>query len=234
MSRINKKTRQVIHQLTVDTLRTMLKFHVSHKALKYIHDESTNNWRDLEDQLHNDYPIKGVGVKATKENLKTIDADFGGFLHLEEDLYPGEVPDELSGYPYDATSAAYLFTLLEGFGDDLVKLVNPGYLSERKAWHHGVYGDANMNDKNVKLKARSGFGKPFQRKPSGVPVYAVQRLVKIKADRNRFMHESNTFINFDEFFSAVIATVVFLHFFLLPNEVELSVYPYHDYNDKWG
>ena len=223
-----------IRNLTVDTLRRMLMFHVSNNSIRFIHEEATSDWRELEERLHHNYPISGVGVKATRANVKVVREEDGGFLHADEALFPGDVPAELASYPYSAASAAYLFTILEGYGDDLVNMVNPGYLTDRKAWHHGVYGDADLKLRSARDKARSGYAKPFNKKPNGVPVHAVRHLVYLKDLRNKFMHEGDTAIDFDDFFESVVATVVFLYFFLVPGGDQLSVYPYYDYQDKWN
>lgn len=234
MPRLNFTQQNAVREKTDEVLQTLLRFHVSYSGARYIHEEATVNWRDLEDRLHNDYPIRGVGIKATRNNLKVINAEFDGFLHQDEDLYPGEVPSELQSFPYQAASAAYAFTLLEGYGDDLVSIVNPGYLKVRQAWHHAVYGDANLRDIGQLAKAKEGLAKPFMCKANKVPKYVVQRLVEIKSVRNEFMHEGSSDIDFDDFFGAVVGTVAFLHFMVLPSENEITLYPYYDYHEKWS
>jgi hypothetical protein len=201
--------------------------------MEYIHEEATVHWRELEDRLHEDYRIKGVGIKASRKNLKTVDEYHGGFLHTDEALFPGEVPSELQSFPYRAAAAAYSFTILEGYGDEIVNLVNPGYLKARQAWHHGVYGDANFQDKQAIAKARKGFCTPFGVQPSRIPLYAVKRLVDIKAIRNEFAHEGSASVDFNEFFANVTGTVASIFFALLPAEKELSLFPYYDYTGKW-
>lgn len=229
MPRITKTQRIGIHTKTKSVLNRLLTFYVSFSSLEYIYRTATSDWRELEEQLHNDYPIKGAGVKATRNNLKSC----CDFMHMEEDLYPGEVPAELQSYPYQEASAAYIFTLLEGYGDDIVELINPGHLKVRQAWHHGVYGDANLKDKIALARAKEGFTKPFKCAPNKVSRFAVQRLVKIKAIRNEFMHEGSANVNFNDFLANVVGTVASIYFMLLPTETELSVYPYDDYSEKW-
>jgi hypothetical protein len=233
MPRLNRAQKVEIIRKTDDTLKTLLSFHVAYSGMNFVYEDVAKNWRELESRLHIDYPIKGVGVKATRTNLKINDTEDGGFLHKDEPLYPGHVPSELQSFPVSAASAAYTFTLLEGYGDDLVNIVNPAYLKERQAWHHGVYSDANLSNPDGMKKAKKGFSKPFKASSIKVTNNAVQRLVAIKVARNCFMHKGDTHIDFEDFFASVLATVSFLHFLVLPSEKELSAYPYYDYDQKW-
>ena len=150
-----------------------------------------------------------------------------------EDLSPEAVPGELESYPYKAVSAVYIFTILENHGDEIVEIVNPGYLKDRQAWHRSVYSDADLNNKEELDRAKRGFAKPFRANSSKIPGYVVKRLINIKKTRNKFMHEGRGSLHFDIFFSSVIATVVFIHLLLLPSDKEISVYPYEDYHGKW-
>lgn len=223
-----------MREVTRLSLHRLLSFHVAFSGLKYVHDNVTTNWRDLEAELHVNYPIKGVGVKVTRSNLRVIDESDGGFLHSSEDLHPGDVPAEIGSFPYGAAAAAYAFTLLEGYGDELVKIVNPGYLKARQSWHHGVYGDINLNEKGALAKAREGFAKPFACPVGRIRRFEVQRLVEIKAVRNEVMHEGTSQVDFVPFFGKVIGTIGSIHFLLIPSDQMLSEYPYQDYHGKWS
>lgn len=231
--RITIEQQARIREITMATLRDFLTFHISHKAIDFIHEESTDDWSSFEDRLHNDYSIKGVGVIASRNNLKIIDAEDGGFLYLEEDLYPGEVSAELLSYPYVAASSSYLFTMLELYGDQLVNIVNPNYLRKHQAWHHGVYGDMSLKTKVERDNARKRFSKPFGRKQSSIPLYAVKRLIKLKKQRNIFIHEGQSEMEFNSFFANIIATVLSVYFLLAQNNNEIKLYPYYDYSGKW-
>jgi len=231
--RITTEKQAIIRSITIDTLRDLLTFHVSHKAIEFVHEKSTINWRNLEDMLHDEYPVKGVGVIANRKNLNILDAEDGGFLYLEEDLYPGEVSAELSSYPYVAASSSYLFTKLELYGDQLVNIVNPDYLRKHQAWHHGVFGGMPLKTKSERDKARKGFAKPFGKSQTSIPYYSVKRLVKLKAQRNQFIHEGQSEIEFDSYFANIIATVLSVYFLLCRNSEEIKLYPYYDYSGKW-
>jgi hypothetical protein len=233
MARLTKYKRDLIKEETNEALDRLLRFHVSYSSLAYVHSKSSDNWRDLEEELHIGYPIKGAGILATKANIRIIDGDDGGFLHTEEDLFPGEVPSELARFPYQPAAAAYTFTLLEGYGDNIAEIINPGKLKERQAWHRGVHGNANLGDANDLKKAKKGFAAPFGRNERLVPRYAVQRLIEIKAARNEFMHEGHFSIKFADFYARVIATIASIYFLALPDERVLSSYPYYDYRGQF-
>jgi hypothetical protein len=233
MARLNQRQKALIQELTTTALYRLLTFHVSFSSLAYVHDQATDNWRELEEELHQGYPIRGAGILATRRNLRIIDANYGGFLHTDEDLYPSEVPAELQAFPYDAASAAYAFTLLEGYGDDVLDIVNPEARKRRQAWHHAVYGDADLRVPAQLAKAKKGFANAFGKNPKNVPRYTIARLVKIKAERNQFMHEGTSGIRFSEFYGMVLATVASVYFLVLPSESSLSAYPYEDYHNKF-
>jgi hypothetical protein len=234
MARLTQHKRNLVKDETHQVLHRLLRFHVSYNSLSYIHRKSSNNWRDLEEELHIEYPIKGAGLLANRTNLRLIDGAWGGFLHTDVDLFPGEVPSELERFPYKPAAAAYTFTLLEGYGDNIAEIVNPGNLKDRQAWHHGVYGNTNLSDSQGMKKAKKGFATPFGRGETQVPRYAVERLVEIKAARNEFMHEGYFFMDFDDFYAKVLATVASVYFLVLPSEKILSAYPYHDYDGRFG
>lgn len=227
--------RQEIREETRSTLRRLLTFYIAHSVLAYISEKAITNFRDLEEGMYEKHPIKGVGVKAVRSNLRVIDSEDGGFLHMEEDLFPGEASVELQMYPYKAASAAYVFTIMEMYGNTLVELVNPTYFKHaRQAWHHRLHGDMDISSKEGRHKAKVDFAAPFGQKPNLVPIYAVKRLVELKSFRNDYMHEAHTLVPFDRFFQYTVATILSLHFLLFPNDIEISVYPFYDYHDKWG
>lgn len=231
--RLSESQKTEIEQITKETLHSLLCFHVSHKALEFVHEDSTTNWRELEDKLHHEYPVKGVGVLATRSNLKKIYEFDGGFLHTEEDLYPGDVPAELDSYPYQAASSAYLYTQIEAYGDSIVNLMNPRYLKRHQSWHHGIYNGIDLTTKEKRHEARKNFSHPFGRPASAVPDYAVKRLIWLKRYRNEFIHTGESSINFDNFYAYTLSTLVSIYFLAIPSAPQIKCYPYFDYEDKW-
>lgn len=234
MSSLSPDKEDKVLQKTNSIIQSLLRFVVSYRAVEFVHNYNHSHWREFEDLLHHDYPVKGVGVKANSSNLDKIEAYNGGFLHAEETLYPGEITSEFDSFPYEAASSAYIFTLLEGYGNDLVEIVNPNTLNKRDSWHKGVHADCDLKNASAVYKAKERFAAPFKSHASKIPKYAVERLIKIKAARNSYMHEGKTSMSFEDFSSSAIGTAIFLHFLLLPNGDELSIYPFDDYDEKWN
>lgn len=229
--RISTNKREEVRQVTVDALEQMIRFYVGHKGIKYIHEEKARDWRSLVDSLHISYPISGVRVHAKKNGLRKIEVNCGGFLEFDYPLAPEYMVDDINSYPIDAASASYLFTILEVFGDSLVEKVNPGSLKERHAWHRKVHGDCDLSNKDAIEKAKIGIRETFKLTRRSIPNYAIERLVKLKNIRNEFAHNGDSLVDFDEFFSNSVATVLFLYYFLLPKAREIRVYPFEVYEE---
>ncbi|NMM29233.1 MAG: hypothetical protein HHJ12_18640 [Glaciimonas sp.] len=113
-----------IKDLAQSFFHSALKLHVSFQCSEYLNDKAIVGWREFEDEISVNYPIKGVGITATRSNLDMVDGEYGGFLHLEEPLSATSVTDELHGFPYEAAAAAYLFTALEVYGNDILEIVS--------------------------------------------------------------------------------------------------------------
>jgi hypothetical protein len=71
---------------------------VSHDILVYLKASAKERYVDLEEELHVEYPIKAVGVIATRDKLARIEASIGGFLQAEEDLAPEVVTDHFNEF----------------------------------------------------------------------------------------------------------------------------------------
>jgi hypothetical protein len=234
MAKISKKDRREISSLTKETLDTLLKLHVSCRAINFAHERLFNEWRNFVELLHQNYPIKGTGIVATKTNLRVNDAEDGGFIHMDVDLLPDEIIAEMQSFPQDAASAAYVFTLLEDFGDRLVDIVNPGILQARQAWHAAVNADLNLKKVGDRKKARSRLAKIFAKNEKLISRDFLVRLQRIKILRNEFMHEGNPDINFDKFLYDALAIASFLYFLILPMGNCLSRYPFSDYHNVFA
>jgi hypothetical protein len=221
--RLSKDDREFIQDATEEVLKNLLRFRVSHDIMAYIRERADDRWPDLEEELHNNYPIKSVELTATRRNLSRVNAADGGF-QVEIDVSPEFVTDFLQDFPLGAAAAAYCFTILEGFGDELVSTINPQYANKHKSWRRNVYGDLDLSDPKALEKARRAFAKPFNSDVADVPMYAVERLVKLKKHRNEFMHEgSSSSLVFEEFFGSVLATVCQLFFVCTRSRKELRI-----------
>jgi hypothetical protein len=231
---LSQTRKREIKSLTTDAIKRLLELGVSHNLFAHVIDENRSDWRSLQDRLHVNYPIEGVGVFATKKNLEKTYAELGGFLHDEQPLAPEEIIYLLGTFPLHASSAVYAFTLLEEYGNGIVNIVNPGYLSRpRSAWHHAVYRDGSLKGRSQIRKARKAFAAAFGKSERHVHEFAAKRLIAIKDARNQFVHEGYSEIDFSSFLAEVIGTVCYIHFLCVPSEKNLKVYPWSDYTGIW-
>jgi hypothetical protein len=230
----SSKQKKVVRKLTDDVLRRLLGLKVTYDLTCHRIDEGRSRWRELEEQLHSEeYPVKGSGIIATPSNLGKLYAEDGGFLHNEEDVSPEDMVANLGQFPLAAASASYAFTILECFGDEVVRIVNPTFAKERKAWHRDVFGDLDrMNDRAIR-KAMSGFARPFRAKFFAVIPISIIRLIALKNARNEYAHRGVSDINFEDFFGFTLGVVCQIYFLCLPEETELKAFPWEALDEKW-
>jgi hypothetical protein len=185
-------------------------------------------------EQHEEYPIKGCGVIVTPELVKEWSKKHETLLHLDEDLAPENTGSEIDSFPRDAVSTTYVYSLLEAYGNDVCDLRNPGYRKERQAWHHGVYGDANVRDAVVLEKMESNFRKPFAIEGQVVPRNIVTALVELKRERNRIVHEMEHTCDFELSFRYVVAIACCIYTLCDTSGRALKVYPWEDYHGKYA
>lgn len=110
-----------IRKITHDALKNLLTYKVSHDVLDFLKSGAERNFREFEGAQHNTYPIKACGIRAEPGKFGKDDE----YLFTEEPLAPEVTTQYLQSFPIDAVSGAYCFTILEIYGDDLVRLLNP-------------------------------------------------------------------------------------------------------------
>ena len=185
-------------------------------------------------EQHEEYPIKGCGLIADRTLLQRWTFRNESFLHVDEDLAPEDTGSEIDSFPRDTVSVVYVFSLLEAYGNELCDELNPSYRkSERKAWHHGVYGDADMKDASVKERMLDNFCKPFGFNKTKVPSQIVSALVELKFQRNRIVHKLEHASEFELFFRCVVAVACCIYFCWNGAKSELKIYPWYDYHGKY-
>lgn len=225
---IQKRTQQFIKEL--------LWFKLQYDISQNLSNLATANWREYEAGQHeNNYPIKGCGLIADASLLQQWTFDNESLLHLEEDLAPEETGAETDGFPRDTVSIVYAFSLLEAYGNDVCDELNPDYRSKYQAWHHGVYGDADLIDPLISAKMLVNFCKPFGFEKSKIPPQIIFALVKLKCQRNRIVHDLKhaTASEFELFFRCVVAVACSIYFCWSGAENKLKIYPWEDYEGKY-
>jgi hypothetical protein len=222
-----------IQKRTQGFITELLWFKLQYDISQYLSDRAASNWREFEAEQHEDYPIKGCGLIADSSLLQQWSIENESLLHLDEDLAPEETGSEINGFPRNTVSIVYVFSLLEAYGNDVCDKLNPGYRGWHQAWHHGVYGDADLKDPSIRAQMLHNFCRPFGFDTSEVPEQVISALVELKRQRNIIVHELEHASEFELFFRCVVAVACCIYFCWSGAESELKIYPWYDYHDKY-
>jgi len=213
--------------LVREALKQLAILGVNHRLHRYVLDKGNDNWRDLVAELHAQYPVRGIGVRATRDNIISSD-----FFVGDELVAPEDVVHLLSGSLFDAAMASYAFTILEIAGDDLAQLRKPE-TDEGKAWHLAIKQSREMtHGEALGLKIR--FAKIFDFVPDEVPTNVIVRLARIKAQRNEFAHQGALYVDFPRFLIDAMAILCHLFFLCHDDEEKLMIYPFETDHPRWG
>jgi len=216
-----------IHKLTEDVLKQLMIFKLDFDVSEYLSRRAASNWRDFEAEQHvNDYPIKGCGLIANPSKLQSWSFQKETILNLEEDLAPEETGSAINGFPKSTVSIMYIYSLLEGYGNSVCDELNPHYRAPRQAWHHKVYGDADISKSGVMNKMIDGFCKPFGFAVQQVPENIVSALIALKKQRNLIVHELQQANDFELYFRCVVSILCCIYFCCPNAKAELKIYPW--------
>lgn len=220
-------------RLTHSTLNQLLEFKTVYDIQRYLTDKHARDWRDFEVETANEV-FEGAGVIATRDNvLLDPQEDEDSYYQTDVPMGSHETGAYIRGFPLEAASASYIFTLLEVFGDEVAALVQPGSINRNKAWHEDIKGFADLHDPVQVTKAREAFAKHFGADPEEVPEPAVQRMVGLKRIRNDFAHEGQGWVNLPSYLADTIAVVCHIAF-LATDETRISIYPWEDHDDRFA
>jgi hypothetical protein len=231
--RLSPQQKDNFKHLTKSFLKEVVRFKCTYDVMVYLQNDALRFGGNFEERMSINYPINGIGIRATPSNLNKFNAVDGGFID-EQAIAPDEVTPHVTDFPLAAASAAYLFTLLEGFGDDLVTLVNPAYSKTNHAWHREVSGKVNTKDQKALQQARLGFAKAFNLKPEDISLVMTARLVHLKKARNKFMHEAERMVDLENFIRYIVAIVCHLYFIFLPKEKEIKIFPWTHHDQQFN
>jgi hypothetical protein len=232
MRRLHKKEKAEIRERTEAVLTALLRFKVSYDLRHHMGDKTNSEWNDYARSLHNRYPITGTGIRTSPAILKVRDRDLSQFIIDEVSLAPEVAVEEFDAFPMAAASAAYVFSLLEDYGNSVALLIDPASVGARQAWHRKVWGDPTVSTEV--RKAREGFAHAFGAAPRKVKIRPVKRLMRLKLQRNGYAHDLDTYLDLDEFFKSVLVVLCQIAYLALPTQPEISVYPFEDLNAQFG
>ncbi len=233
--------RHVVIREAVRTIRRLLQLKLTVDINRYLIDKNAIGYREFEAEIGGGAPeIYGTGVLATPEKLELYSSYFEDqFLLDEVPLAAHETGEHIGSFPLDAAAAAYAFTQLEVFGNDVARLVDEERLGDA-SWHQRVKDNRQRgtDDEPRSIQpleaARAGFGRYLDLDASQVPPVAVERLVAIKATRNAFAHGDSIHIgfSFDDFLENVIGVIRHI-VFLKTGLDRISVYPFEDHYETF-
>lgn len=233
MSKLTREVRQSVRELTVSTLIELLRFRLSRDIAQLLLDKSAGRCHEIEMELHEDYPLKAAGIIATPSLVRNWSRKINTILHTDEALAPEDASWEVHTFPLDATAIVYLFSWLEDYGNTLAKFVKPGQKFERRAWHAGVYADANIIDKQTQKKMQAAFAECFNFASSDVSTEILAGLVELKKIRNEVVHEKRLLAPFARAFELASVTICHLHFLVLEKDKGLRIFPWQDLEGKF-
>lgn len=233
--RLTNKQKVAIVRIVKDAVKQVLRFQVAYDLTQYLSDKTHGQWVDLASALHNQYPLKGMGLIADTKALDCPDGELRGQVIFDEvDLAPETAIEQKDDYPLAAASLAYIFTILEIAGDEVAAVINGVPKKGRSSWHSRAYGDLDINDRAKVDAVRDAFSKDFK-----VPVKrwkrrSIARLVWLKAQRNAFAHERVTNVDYARSVDFTLMLLVQLASIADPNGGPLKVYPFEDYHGQFS
>lgn len=226
MGKLSPRSVREIRRYTTATIQRLLQFRLTHNLTKYQLEKVRANWRDAELELHDEYPITEAGVIAV---LSNGDAGVEGllrrdeFLITDEPVSPEEIISLLGSFPLDAAAGAYVFAMLEEYGDTLVKMLNPKFEKTRTSWHRDVYAGTKIGGPAKRKKLEIAFGKPFGLEKYAIAADVVLSLMLLKKERNAFAHSGRTDMSFDEFFERALRVICYIYLMVLPSTDEILI-----------
>jgi hypothetical protein len=232
MRRLQKAEKAEIRERTETVLEALLRFKVSYDLRRHMGDKTISEWSDYAASLHNSYPITGTGIRTTPAILTAETRDLSQFIIEEVGLSPETAVEEFDAFPMAAASAAYVFSLLEDYGNTVALLIDPTSVGDRQAWHRKVRGDPAVRPEVH--RAREGFAEAFGAAPRKVRTRPVKRLMRMKLQRNAYAHDLETYLDFEDFFNSVVVVLCQIAYLASPTQPEISVYPFEDFDEQFG
>jgi hypothetical protein len=236
MPQLSSDKKDRIRQFTTATVERLLQFKLIHDLTKQQIEKLRENWRAVEQELHVDYPIAQAGVIAMLAGGSVgVEGVYGeDFLITDEPVAPEDIVGLLGTFPFDAASCAFVFTMLEEYGDVLVSLVNPGFAQDRTAWHRGIYGGKKLGRGKGKEKIELAFAEPFGLEEYQISEQIILSMMLIKNERNSFAHAGRMTMPFGEFFRRAMSVICYLFLMMMPEGEILIVHHTDDFSGRFA
>jgi hypothetical protein len=232
VARIAGKQLKLVRKLTRDIVRRLLEFETSWQINRYLNREM-GQWRyeELEAELHNTYPVRGLGIRATRGNIGRARALRGGFLVEDVLLAPEDAVGEIWRFPLDAASCSYAFAILEAHGNELADAM--GGSRQANDWHRAVPASLDPQNRNQVSGSRAQLAQALGIPRARITLRLMERIAALKELRNRIVHEGEFQAAFDVALGEMLGVACELHFTCIPGDLEVVVYPWTDYGNDF-
>lgn len=182
-----------LRDLFEKTIDQAIKLKLGLDIFRYQENKHIVNSREFTAELAVNCPIRGTGVAFGSEIFSNwgILYDSNSIINSEKLIESGEITEELKWQrlPQDEMVIVYLFTMLEDFGNSIMKIVNPNlygeYQSKDRSWHSGVNKYKKEKGKDLLVE----FAEPFGLNTSDVDGKLVDLFYDLKQKRNKIAHE---------------------------------------------
>ncbi len=234
-----------LDQLFKDAIKESLEYKLAIDTHDYITNKNIDGWRELEDELDVTYPVKGTEVVFDQHIFKRIKSkyDFSKIVDEDMDIPSFEITPIYSDISsrFDKLFFFYLFTKLESFGNNVVKLVNNVFFKKNiepndNVWHSRVnkYQEAKGGDL-VEL-----FAMPFGLTAKDINPNIVKIFYDLKNKRNVTAHNLTDDIlyyqsDYKQEIRSVLAIMCYIYHINDPKKsvVKYNYWEHYNREDGW-
>jgi hypothetical protein len=221
---------KVLYEKTMDR---MLRLKYMLEIYEYLDDKTKVNYRDFEEEFEvENYPVHAPEMKSSiillGEWAKTKNNRI--FFKSEKIISSWDTTDEIVGniIPYKKMFFLHYFILLEGFGNNIVKIINRSFFnkinSNGNSWHSRV----NKYNKNINESIEK-FKSIFDIKSLFFPNEFIELLLKVKETRNKIAHEDcYDKKHFHSDIESILILTSYLYFSITNDKNEIIMFPWRD------
>lgn len=224
------KQTEYVTDVTELFLERLLEFKFQSDITNYIIKATLTDGSLTKYGLDGVFPVKAQGIIFRRSYPSPL-----GSL-IDQQISAELASDYLGGFPLEAAAINYVFTLLEIYGDLIVRKTNAKFFKNKRRhqnWHHRVHGDAHTEIHEVQIKMAQCFGEPFLVRGTDLDSSAVLKLIELKRARNAFAHGADTAHRFDVLFGYAIDVIKEIYFLLRQDEEMLVVTPFNENSEPF-
>lgn len=222
-----------LKQLFEKTMTSVIEFRLGLSTFEYENKQLLENWRKFENELdEKNNPINGIEVKINGEDLQKWGEEIcNDAIILERAIERGGITTTLAGEPfrYEEMSFVYLFSILEDFGNSILKIKNPDYYDKEienkgKSWHSKInqYNKEEGKDLNQILVEIFDLEKHLN-----INGNIISEFIRLKTVRNDIVHQLKYLYssNFKDDIDNIIVIMCYLYYINDNNIEEFSIFP---------